>query len=108
MLLAGVYVLQLGAWVAGVGAACVVLGALNVRFSQWHSGFLRVLGDSSYSLYLTHIFTLGALRVVWVQWAPASTTASAWVFMLVSLGISAAVGWLVYRYVETPIARRLH
>jgi exopolysaccharide production protein ExoZ len=108
MSLASAYLLELGAWVAGVGAASVVLGALNLRFSQWRSGFLRALGDSSYSLYLSHIFTLGALRVVWLQWAPASTDASGWLFMALSLGISAAVGWLVYRYVESPIGRRLH
>jgi exopolysaccharide production protein ExoZ len=59
MLLVSGDALQWGGGGAGFGATCVVLGALNARISQWRSALFRALGDSSYSLYLTHIFTLG-------------------------------------------------
>ncbi len=87
-----------------VGAALVVMGALDARLCTWHNRLLKGLGDSSYSLYLTHIFTLGALRVVWAKLMPASFTIfTAGTFMLVSLLCCAIVGWLSYRWLETPM-----
>jgi exopolysaccharide production protein ExoZ len=92
-----------------VGAALVVIGALDARFAVWRSPLLLALGDSSYSIYLTHIFTLGALRVVWGRLLPAPPSlASTLVFMAISLVVCAAVGWLVFRWVETPLLRRLN
>ena len=92
-----------------VGAVLVVVGALDARFAEWKSPLLQALGDSSYSLYLTHIFTLGALRVVWghVLTAP-PTLAATIVFMLLSLVVCAAAGWLLYRWVEAPLLARLN
>ncbi len=92
-----------------VGAVMVVVGALDARFATWKSPLLQALGDSSYSLYLTHIFTLGALRVVWGKLTSAAPTlAATLVFMLVSLCVCAVVGWCVYRWVETPLLERLN
>ncbi|HEX4235560.1 MAG TPA: acyltransferase [Caldimonas sp.] len=92
-----------------VGAVLVVIGALDARFASWRSPVLQSLGDSSYSLYLTHIFTLGALRVVWGRVLTSPPTLPVTIaFMLVALVVSAAVGWLVYRWVETPLQRRLN
>jgi len=92
-----------------VGAILVVIGALDARFASWRSPVLQALGDSSYSLYLTHIFTLGALRVVWAKLLPQpATLATTIAFMLLSLVVCAAAGWLVYRWVETPLLHRLN
>ena len=92
-----------------VGAILVVIGALDARFASWRSPVLQALGDSSYSLYLTHIFTLGALRVLWgrVFTAPA-TLATTLAFMLLSLVVCAIAGWVVFRWVETPLLQRLN
>ncbi len=91
-----------------VGATLVVMGALDARFSTWHNRILKELGDSSYSLYLTHIFSLGALRVVWAKLMPASLTIfTASTFMLTSLVFCAIVGWLSYRWLETPMLHLL-
>ena len=69
-----------------VGGILVVIGALDARFASWRSRVLQALGDASYSLYLTHIFTLGALRVVWGWLLPAPPTlATTIAFMLLSL-----------------------
>lgn len=77
------------------GAALLVLGSLSF---DARSRFLKALGDASYSIYLSHLFTLGALRVVLRN--PA-------LFMPAALLLSATVGWLLHRYVEQPIAERL-
>jgi exopolysaccharide production protein ExoZ len=92
-----------------VGAVLVVIGALNARFSSWRSPLLQALGDASYSLYLTHIFTLGALRLIWSKLVPgAPALASTLVFMLVALLVCSIAGWIVYRWVETPLLWRLN
>lgn len=92
-----------------VGAVLVVMGALDSRFASWRSPVLQALGDSSYSLYLTHIFTLGALRVIWVRVLPAPPDLAATIaFMLVSLAVCGGAGRLVYRWVETPLLQRLN
>jgi exopolysaccharide production protein ExoZ len=70
-----------------------------------HPLFLA-LGDASYSIYLTHIFTLGALRFVWVRLVPNASMTSSVILMVVSLTISAFVGWLCYRWVELPMNSR--
>jgi exopolysaccharide production protein ExoZ len=66
---------------------------------------LHALGDASYSIYLTHIFTLGALRVVWVRLVPDASMTSSLILMAVSLVVSASVGWLCYRWVERPLTQ---
>jgi peptidoglycan/LPS O-acetylase OafA/YrhL len=68
---------------------------------------LMALGDASYSIYLTYIFTLGALRVVWVRLVPAATMTSSIMLMAVSLTASAAAGWLCYRLIEQPLTKSI-
>jgi exopolysaccharide production protein ExoZ len=86
------------------GAVFTVIGALDAFFKAWQSRWLRALGDSSYSLYLTHLFTLGALRVVWSRWIPSMPDLPATLsFMILALVVCALVGWLTYRWVETPL-----
>ena len=95
-----------GAYVQCVGATCVVIGALNPNFSAWRSRALQAIGDSSYSLYLTHIFTLGAVRVVFlavIPLEPSPVTVTA--FMTCALLVCSVVGWLAYRWVEKPLLR---
>jgi exopolysaccharide production protein ExoZ len=66
---------------------------------------LMGLGDASYSIYLTHIFTLGALRMVWIRLVPQATMPSSIALMLASLTACAVAGWLCYRLVERPLTR---
>ncbi len=89
------------------GAALVVAGALHANFSRPRSAVLKAIGDSSYSLYLTHLFTLGAFRVLWTRLVPGAPLHAA-EFMILSLIACAAVGWLTYRRVEAPLLRRLN
>lgn len=68
---------------------------------------LMALGDASYSIYLTHIFTLGLLRVVWVKLVPVASMSSSVALLVVSMALCAIAGWLCYRFVERPVTRWL-
>jgi exopolysaccharide production protein ExoZ len=99
----------LGQFTQMAGAALMVTGALSPRFSDWHFTPLRALGDSSYSLYLTHLFTLGLLRVLWSRVVPpVETWTGAATFMAVALVGASVVGWLTYRLLETPMMEWLN
>lgn len=52
-----------------------------------------------------HIHAGRALRVVWVRVVPDATMASSIALMVVSLAVSAAAGWLCYRWVERPLTK---
>jgi exopolysaccharide production protein ExoZ len=64
------------------------------------------LGDASYSIYLTHVFTLSVLRAVWRHFAPTITSMSASIlFMATALVLSALAGWACYLLVERPMMK---
>jgi exopolysaccharide production protein ExoZ len=90
-----------------VGAMLIVGGCLNPVLCEMQSRLLLALGNASYSIYLSHLFTLGALRTVWVRLVPHESLGSAIAFMAISLGVCAAAGWLCYRFIETPLSSRL-
>lgn len=66
--------------------------------------WLARLGDASYSIYLTHVFALGALRVLWERLV---LPGAGWAvtFAVVSIALVAAVGLACYRLVEMPMLR---
>jgi exopolysaccharide production protein ExoZ len=76
------------------------------------SGF-ELLGDASYSIYLTHIFSLGIARIVWVKAGLAAGTSAAGLpllaaaFAVFSCVFAVAVAILVYKHVELPVLLRL-
>jgi exopolysaccharide production protein ExoZ len=90
-------------------AAAIVLGVVSIEQTRGIgpvSG-LTLLGDASYSLYLTHIFTLGLLRVIWskVGWV---NTSGAVAFALLSLAACPLVAIGSYICVEKPVTRFLN
>jgi exopolysaccharide production protein ExoZ len=87
------------------GAALVVASALHPTLCAVKSRLLLLLGDASYSIYLTHIFTLGLLRVAWVRLFPHMTVASVAAFMVVSLAACSVVGVQIFKRVEKPMTR---
>jgi exopolysaccharide production protein ExoZ len=98
-------------------AAAVVFGvaALDLGGCIRKIHGFELLGDASYSIYLTHIFSLGIVRIVWAKAGlagTAGTTAAglplfAAAFALCSCVIAVAVAVLVYKHVELPILLRL-
>jgi exopolysaccharide production protein ExoZ len=90
-------------------AAAIVLGVVSIEQTRG-IGFvigLGLLGDASYSLYLTHIFTLGLLRVLWekVGWISASGGA---VFAVLSLVVCSVAAIASYSFIEKPVTRFLN
>ena len=64
---------------------------------------MEFLGDASYSIYLTHVLALGALRIAWLR-VPAlnGMPLEPVAFMVVGIALSACVGGLTYLAVERP------
>jgi peptidoglycan/LPS O-acetylase OafA/YrhL len=91
----------------GLPALAVVAGLVAVE----RAGFLpeipalKILGDASYSLYLTHTVLLSALDQLAVRVGLRLTSTLADIgFGVVLLLISLAVGVLAYRWIETPLS----
>ena len=98
----------LGSLTQSLGAILVVWGALSPRVETFRCRLLSLLGDSSYSLYLTHIFSLGLVRSMWGQTgAEIHTNTAAASFMILAITISVAIGWITFKWIEIPLLRVL-
>jgi exopolysaccharide production protein ExoZ len=92
----------------GIPAVLIVTAglSLDLRGASISSRFLRLMGDASYSIYLTHILTLGVLRTVWSHLGLIQhDLGSACVFLAVSIAVSVLVGIAVYYAAEVPMMR---
>lgn len=67
--------------------------------------WFALLGAASYSIYLTNVFVLAALRIMWKALALPMTSMGQIMFLVVGLAVSAAVGTLVHLIYEKPAAR---
>jgi exopolysaccharide production protein ExoZ len=97
-------------WGAFLGAGMVVLGAVSLeRVWRIKNRTMEFLGDASYSIYLTHVLALGALRLAWLR-VPAlnGMPFEPVAFMLVGIAVSACVGSLTYLAVERPVLQFLN
>lgn len=95
-------------FVRGVTAFMIVLGAVSMekRREVLKIGFLRLLGDSSYSIYLSHLFMLQIFTAAWskVGFAHSGNT-YALSYAVCSVAFSAWAGSLVYKSIERPMLR---
>ncbi len=70
--------------------------------------WLHEVGDASYSIYLTHIFTLAGLHKVW---GALNLSNAGWptylVFLITGLTLSTAVGMACYHLLERPVLHGL-
>ena len=92
----------------GVPAILIVTASLSLdlRGQFISNGFLKLMGDASYSIYLTHILTLGVLRTVWSRLGLVERELdSALVYLAASIAVSTLVGIAVYYLVEVPLLR---
>jgi exopolysaccharide production protein ExoZ len=90
-----------------LGAVFMVAGCLHPAICRLRSRVLLALGDASYSIYLTHLFTLGALREVWLHFVPERSSVLAMTFMILALIVCAAAGFVAYICIEKPLTARL-
>lgn len=87
----------------GLPMLLIAAAALRLEVSQ-HLPTVPLLGrigDSSYALYLTHLFVLQAIRPVTL---PLPTV----VALPLAIAACVAVGWVVHRWVEVPLGTMLH
>jgi len=90
----------------GIPAVLIVSACLSLdrRGAFPSHGLLKLLGEASYSIYLTHILTLGVLRTAWHRLGLVERDLdSACVFLVVSIAASVLVGIAVYYMVEVPM-----
>jgi peptidoglycan/LPS O-acetylase OafA/YrhL len=87
----------------GVPAFLAVLGLLRlerfVAFERFHAA--QALGDSSYSLYVSHLFVLAVLGLAFHQYAARNTGVLALAPFAIVLCLS--IGWLCYQWIEKPL-----
>jgi len=89
----------------GIPATLIVYGCVAIEqtgqtFSRWS----QVLGDWSYSIYLSHILTLSALGFVW-RWVARNGATDNIVVLSIMLALMIAVSGLIYHMIETPLLR---
>lgn len=90
---------------AGVPSAVLVFGMIflekqgGITFNHW----LTKLGDSSYSLYLSHVFTINAVGKVWHTLVGGLYE----LFVVVAILASVVVGYLSYLIIERPVTNYL-
>jgi peptidoglycan/LPS O-acetylase OafA/YrhL len=92
----------------GIAAVLIVAGAvlLEPRVGKRRLPFLEMLGDSSYSLYLSHVFVLGAFAFVLARLPRLGTLASL-LLVPVMAAAAVAVAYVCWRWLERPMTRAL-
>lgn len=99
--------ITVGTRVALFGSAAVLLLAGSVRFEA--QGRLRFpmwlvrLGDSSYSLYLSHVFVISAMGRAWAMASPAPTWPEHLAFVVLTTLACCVVGSIVHVRLERPL-----
>ncbi len=94
------------AWLWGIPGFFIALGALALErqggmreHRTWH-----LLGDASYSWYLTHFLVLGVLRGVWIKLALRTALPDP-VLIATGLVITAVAAIRFYKLIEVPASR---
>lgn len=86
----------------GVPALFIVMACLFIRIK--HYDWAVLLGDSSYALYLSHIFTLGVIRK-FVAPILGEGQMAAYLFVAISLIVCTIVGIYIHKYVDNWLLR---
>jgi len=68
---------------------------------------LERLGDASYSIYLAHIFAVGAVAGLTLRLVDSSEPWIVGAILALAVGAGIAAGLILYRLVEEPMMRRL-
>ena len=86
----------------GVPSLLIVTACLFVRVKEYRWAVL--LGDASYALYLSHIFTLGVLRKFLTPYLGTGPL-SAYLFVIISLIVCTLVSVVIHKYVDNWLLR---
>jgi exopolysaccharide production protein ExoZ len=95
----------------GPGAALIVWGAAGLEIGQGLRApkFLSVIGDWSYSLYLSHLLVIAALAHLWMSFAQPGIADNATMLaaMLIAPVVVAAVAYYLFERPGVKLAHRL-
>ena len=91
----------------GLSPTLIVAGslALEQTVRRAPNAFLHMVGDASYSIYLSHLFFLRATELGWRRFAGFGAKADDAVYCILALVVAIAAGIAVYQTVERPILR---
>ena len=87
----------------GVPSLLIVTACLFIRIQKYDWAVL--LGDASYALYLSHIFTLGVMRKVVAPYFGEGALA-AYLFVALSLVVCLIVSIFIHKYIDNWLLRR--
>lgn len=90
----------------GAPAAAIVLGALSLEgrglVGEWR--FAHIVGDASYSIYLTQLISMAAFRQAWELFAPPSVQNAMILYSILDLVVATSAGIICFYLVEKPLA----
>lgn len=86
----------------GIPSFLIVMACLYVRIGEYRWGVL--LGDASYALYLSHIFTLGILRK-FVAPLLGEGQLAAYLFVVIAMIVCVLVSIVIHKYVDNWLLR---
>lgn len=88
----------------GIPSALIVYGAVSLEMQGMLKppGWLVILGDWSYALYLSHLLVLSGLVRVWVNAVPDFGPMASLAFLIVSVTLCIAVAGAGFRLLEFP------
>ena len=90
----------------GIPAASLIFGLLAIELKKpFKNVFLHTIGDASYSIYLTHIFSVEGVKKVWRIIGLATTNGPAYGFVAVAVIAAGLGGWLAWRWIELLLGR---
>jgi exopolysaccharide production protein ExoZ len=95
---------------AGFSAFFLIAAALYLHRAEIKKiTMLSLIGDASYSIYLSHFFSIGLTSFVRSYYGIGEVTDMVLVslFIIINLVFSTIVGVLVYRLIEEPVNLRL-
>ena len=87
-----------------VGAAVLLMPAASERELP---GWLVALGDSSYSLYLSHRFVQRPIQIALTNSGFSSMNGVGGVYVLVAVTAAVVAGHVAYLLIEQPLLRRM-
>ena len=95
---------------AGLPAVAVVwaLVALERAGHMPKVHILRHLGDASYSIYLSHLFVYGVVRIVWPRLFDSGSYLEGIGYMLCMMAAAMTAGLVLYHLAERPVTRWLN
>ena len=89
----------------GIPSALILYGAVasETHCESRHLKWAKTLGDASYAIYMTHLFMIGSLMSVWINFGITFEGPGFLIYQVVGIAGSLLLGIAVFRYVERPI-----